>query len=946
MLQPRLFTGTKAIPLNELPEEAWSVIQGTHEPEYASREMAIRYRKTVGVLYRCVQIRMNGVRRLPWRILDGNENEVFTSTEQKFPDDMPWLRRMKPLLGLTEAAILLRSEAFWLKDANMLGQVRDLRWLSPVTMKAKWDKTLGLVGFERRLRGAGEPETFSPDEIVYTWAPDPMHETKPDSPAAEAAVMSAGVLYNTNVFVANFFERGAVKATLLTVDGEMRKNERERLRDWWRRLLSGVKNAGNTEVIQSTVKPVIVGEGLSELSNTDLTGERREEIATALGVPHAMVFSNSANYATAQQDKENFYDETIIPECIDLIAPSLNDQLFEPLGFQFEFVPDALDIYQEDENRRSAAYRNYTSSGMKPSIAAEILGIDLPHNVDYEDLDPDEEELETEREAEEETVVEETPIPPTTSGSTAAMRQYRLDDLDKWRRKATKKLETKGTAICEFESEWLSPLECAAIRANLTFAKTREEIARAFDRVVKGGGDGQHFFTRPTVWDGTDIPDGKESVLAYKAMVLQLDPDDDEAEREVRMGVEGSAADELERAFRKQQNDLLSRSPTNVEEVAVRVTDTSQPVMDALRRALVESSDLGVSVAVGQLERIGFSFDWTLANTRARDWANSYAAGLITNINDTTRDRVRQAITQWISNGDPLSALVRELQSTFGRSRAELLASTEVTRAYAQANREAYRESKIVSKMRWFTAFDERVCPICGSMHGQEVGLDEQFSIGGPPAHPRCRCWIVPVVDRELLRQTILVSNEPLLTYDFGSRGDNRTLDMAWMNNLNSLATDWLNSLESEGQALVNEWVKGNWKDLKVQAVEGSGDGHSLMKILDTAPKVDGVLWRGITVGPGSIFEDVDSAIERFKLAVGTTIEWEAPSSLSANPGMAADWFSNGIVFEVKSKSARHIGGEFVAESISLPGTRYVVQDVFQGSLEGRSRWVIQLVEL
>ena len=42
----------------------------------------------------------------------------------------------------------------------------------------------------------------------------------------------------------------------------------------------------------------------------------------------------------------------------------------------------------------------------------------------------------------------------------------------------------------------------------------------------------------------------------------------------------------------------------------------------------------------------------------------------------------------------------------------------------------------------WYTALDERVCPICAPLHrtGKEV-WGKMFPLG-PPAHPRGRCWL------------------------------------------------------------------------------------------------------------------------------------------------------------------------------------------------------------
>jgi len=47
----------------------------------------------------------------------------------------------------------------------------------------------------------------------------------------------------------------------------------------------------------------------------------------------------------------------------------------------------------------------------------------------------------------------------------------------------------------------------------------------------------------------------------------------------------------------------------------------------------------------------------------------------------------------------------------------------------------------------WITAKDERVCPVCGPLHGKKVGLHDQFktkegSFWTPGLHPNCRCVV------------------------------------------------------------------------------------------------------------------------------------------------------------------------------------------------------------
>jgi hypothetical protein len=132
-----------------------------------------------------------------------------------------------------------------------------------------------------------------------------------------------------------------------------------------------------------------------------------------------------------------------------------------------------------------------------------------------------------------------------------------------------------------------------------------------------------------------------------------------------------------------------------------------------------------------QAYRIGL--DWSLVNADALKWAREYAGGLVTRVTDTTRGNVRQAVANWIEAGGTLRDLTKVLEPTFGERRAGLIAQTETTRAYAEANDHLWGTNGIIEEWEWATAQDELVCPICGPLHGTRHKLGK-----GPdmPAHP------------------------------------------------------------------------------------------------------------------------------------------------------------------------------------------------------------------
>ncbi len=165
----------------------------------------------------------------------------------------------------------------------------------------------------------------------------------------------------------------------------------------------------------------------------------------------------------------------------------------------------------------------------------------------------------------------------------------------------------------------------------------------------------------------------------------------------------------------------------------------------ALRDIALEAAGTSLEAL---LSTVGVGVDWALVNQPVVDWARDYTLQLSTSLTDVSNKFVTDEITAWMESGQPIGALIDSLAPMFGPTRADMIATTEVTRAYAEGNTATWKASGVVTARRWMTAEDELVCPICGDLDGEEAGFDEQFGneYDGPPAHPRCRCYIQPVV--------------------------------------------------------------------------------------------------------------------------------------------------------------------------------------------------------
>lgn len=119
------------------------------------------------------------------------------------------------------------------------------------------------------------------------------------------------------------------------------------------------------------------------------------------------------------------------------------------------------------------------------------------------------------------------------------------------------------------------------------------------------------------------------------------------------------------------------------------------------------------------------------------------------NIEDSTREMIRGDVTAAMEQGlsnDELAKLLEE-NYAFSELRAETIARTETAIADVQGNMVVYKQSGVVSKKQWLVGAD--CCDECAQLADEIVDLDEPFSDGsdGPPAHPSCRCDMLPVLD-------------------------------------------------------------------------------------------------------------------------------------------------------------------------------------------------------
>ena len=122
-------------------------------------------------------------------------------------------------------------------------------------------------------------------------------------------------------------------------------------------------------------------------------------------------------------------------------------------------------------------------------------------------------------------------------------------------------------------------------------------------------------------------------------------------------------------------------------------------------------------------------------------------------INRAVDREVSRVLTEALSEGvNPRVAASRinDRVDSIGITRARTMARTEIVRNHNEAALSRYEQhlgsdGRVTVRVEWATATDSRVCPECASMGGTEYKLKEVRNM--LPAHPRCRCTYIPVVN-------------------------------------------------------------------------------------------------------------------------------------------------------------------------------------------------------
>jgi SPP1 gp7 family putative phage head morphogenesis protein len=236
----------------------------------------------------------------------------------------------------------------------------------------------------------------------------------------------------------------------------------------------------------------------------------------------------------------------------------------------------------------------------------------------------------------------------------------------------------------------------------------------------------------------------------------QLDPEAARAwaEQQLAVAMQAGLSDQQARLIEAVRRNGGTLSPAQLDAFWAAEDDRLWEVLRPTWEQVAAEHAIGAAITMGAGDAM-----WGTINEQVVDWANTYYTaadpafvGSVPNLVQTSREQVAAAFTRWNRGGlndgrqGGLPALVAELArvETFGPGRAEIVASTEVTRIFSEAESVAAASIDELAVKRWDTAYDDVVCSLCAPLNGRIVDKDAEFEPGVmlPPRHPRCRCGV------------------------------------------------------------------------------------------------------------------------------------------------------------------------------------------------------------
>lgn len=142
-------------------------------------------------------------------------------------------------------------------------------------------------------------------------------------------------------------------------------------------------------------------------------------------------------------------------------------------------------------------------------------------------------------------------------------------------------------------------------------------------------------------------------------------------------------------------------------------------------------------------------------------WYATYAIYLSNIFDEDVLKKAKGIIEQSLEEGLHYKDVIKLLQkseefSNFAKGRLKTIALTETTKGYNMGRLEQFKSSEgYVQAVQYSAVLDKRTTPLCRSLHGKIMSLDNPLvRVYLPPNHFNCRSIILPVTKYDTWKES------------------------------------------------------------------------------------------------------------------------------------------------------------------------------------------------
>lgn len=681
------------------------------------------------------------------------------------------------MLEATQIYLELVGEAYWLVLKQ--GKTPQELWLlRPDWIKVIPDEKDVIKGYSYHPGGSATESVFIPRENIV-----PFKLFNPVNPYRGRGVLQAAALpYDIHNFMQeynrNFFFNSAIPNMVFTAEGKISDATVKRFLNQWQASFGGRAKSNKIAFIGNGMKLDKTTMGAKELDFSEQQKIMRDDILAVFKVPKTVLgLTEDVNRANADSTTRAFMERVITPRMRKLVE-TLNEFYMPMFGDDALFL-DFTDPAPEDVELKLKRYENGRKYGwltpnevrveenLEPVEGGDELGPLLAPKEEVDEDDEDDASDDTEGEKPNDDADDDNKKPTDDDA----------DDEDKGvmaivarllgRKKKKKKYRPKlyrrpVKHMVRLPMKSVKRLQREALKEQFV-----PVVTEFIGRLLKD--DSNHFSEEEK--NTKKKEDAKEPVhlseeekqKVWEAFIENV------TNREAE--IKGFAVD----IFREQEYQVLQNLENDVKHWKKEVRKGKEasviPSLEqlSLMWAVLEQVLREIYVEQGNytLDYLGTGGAIDLTTAFAVQYLQEYAGTLITGINTTTREKLRETLAEGFEAGEDIGKLKKRVKTVFAdatTNRAEMIARTEALRASNAATVEAYRQSGVVESKEWLTERDGRACPFCLDQDGKTVKLSTNFfkegetievngekytvtlAVGEPPLHPRCRCTTIPVL--------------------------------------------------------------------------------------------------------------------------------------------------------------------------------------------------------